>query len=280
MKAFSFAVLFLFGYCLPAQAALPLEQFLYEGKAIPFYTDSPNSEQQLFINLAKRDQLAERMASILNGALRMKTNIGVGFESCGNVNAFFSPQRRSIVICSEFIEMVAKTAYNDKDFMMKLPKKQFSKVINGLIWGVYFHELAHAVIHTNRVPITGREEDVADQFAVWFAVNYVDLNQNPIIMPTIWLWTRLAKERDIPMMSEDQRKRFMSNEHSLDEQRIYNMACWVLGTGSEGGAKTARFAGLPEERAQRCPGEYAQVDMGMKNHFKKYLKIKPLRGRW
>lgn len=72
----------------------------------------------------------------------------------------------------------------------------------------------------------------------------------------------------------------MSNEHSLDEQRIYNMACWGLGTGLNGGAKTAQFAGLPNERAQRCPAEYAQVNMGMKNHFKKYFKVLPLRGAW
>jgi hypothetical protein len=95
--------------------------------------------------------------------------------------------------------------------------------------GLFFHELAHAIIHTNNVPVTGREEDVAEQFAVWYAVNFVDLSQNPIVMPTIWFWLRLAKERDIPSMSEQERRSFMSNECSLDEQRIYNMACWERG---------------------------------------------------
>ena len=267
-------------FCLCAGAAVPFEQLLYKGKAVPFYNDSPNPEQQKLLDGVKSGHLAERMASLVNSSLLVKSDIGVGFASCGQVNAFFSPERRAVVICSEFIEMVVKTAYNDKDFMMKLPREQFAKVIDGLLWGIYFHELGHALIHTNNVPITGREEDVADQFAVWFAVNFVDLNQTPIIMPTIWLWSRMAQERSIPNMTEDQRKSFMSNEHSLDEQRIYNMACWVLGTGSEGGAKTAAFAKLPEQRAQRCPGEYAQVDLGMKNRFKKYFKVKPLRGKW
>ena len=267
-------------FCLSARAAIPFEQLLYKGPAIPFCGDSSNPEQQRLIEGIKRAQLAERMASLVSASLLLKNDIGVGFESCGQVNAFFSPQRRAIVICFEFAEMMARTAFNDKDFMMKLPRDQFGKVIDGLMWGIFFHELAHAVIHTNNVPVTGREEDVADQFAVWFAVNFVDLNHNPIIMPTIWFWSRLAKERDLPSMSEQERRSFMSNEHSLDEQRIYNMACWVLGTGSEGGAKTAQFAGLPNERAQRCPGEYAQVDRGMKSHFKKYFKVLPLRGAW
>lgn len=267
-------------FCLSAHAAIPLEQLLYKGRAVPFYNDSNNPEQQKYIDGIKDAHLAERMASLVSGSLMMKSDIGVGFESCGQVNAFFNPQRRAIVICSEFVEMMAKTAHNDKDFMMKLPRDQFGKVIDGLIWGIFFHELAHAIIHTNKVPVTGREEDVADQFAVWYAVNFVDLNQNPIVMPTIWFWSRLARERDIPSMTVQERRSFMSNEHSLDEQRIYNMACWVLGTGSAGGAKTAQFAGLPNERAQRCHGEYAQVDMGMKSHFKKYFKVKPLRGAW
>ncbi len=269
-----------FFFCLSAQAALPFEQLLYEGKAVPFYSDSPDPEQQKFIELTKKWNLAERMAGLVNSSLRIKGDIGVGFESCNQVNAFFSPQRRTIVICSEFLEMVFKTAYNDHEFMRKLPPEQITKALVGLLWGIYFHELAHAIIHTNHVPVTGREEDVADQFAVWYAVNFVNLNQLPIVMPSIWLWSRMAKERSIPTMTEDQRKSFLSNEHSLDEQRIYNMACWVLGTGSAGGAKTARFAGLPETRAQRCPGEYAQVDRGMRNHFKKYFKSKPLRGSW
>jgi hypothetical protein len=267
-------------FCLSAHAALPFEQLLYKGRAVPFYNDSNNPEQQKYIDGIRSSRLAERMANLVSGSLMMKSDIGVGFESCGQVNAFFNPQRRVIVICTEFIDMMAKTAFNDKEFMMKLPREQFGKVIDGLIWGIFFHELAHAIIHTNNVPVTGREEDVADQFAVWYAVNFVDLSQTPIVMPTIWFWSRLAKERDIPSMTEQERRSFMSNEHSLDEQRIYNMACWVLGTGSEGGAKTAQFAGLPNERAQRCPGEYAQVDMGMRNHFKKYFKVRPLRGAW
>lgn len=267
-------------FCLSTHAAIPFEQLLYKGRAVSFYNDSHNPEQQKYIEGIKRTHLAERMATLVNGALMMKSDIGVEFESCGRINAFFSPQRRTIVICSEFIEMMIKTARNDNELMMKLPREQFVKGMDGLIWGIFLHELAHAIIHTNNVPVTGREEDVADQFAVWYAVNFVDLNQTPIVMPTIWFWSRLAKERDIPSMTEPERRSFMSNEHSLDEQRIYNMACWVLGTGSASGAKTAQFAGLPNERAQRCTGEYAQVDMGLRSLFKKYFKVKPLRGAW
>jgi Putative metallopeptidase len=280
MRAFIAVIFLLCGWCIPAQAALPLEQLLFTGRAIPFYNAPTNLDHQPIAEAVRRSQLAERMATIVNSALRIRTNLGVGFESCGVVNAFFNPQRGSITICYEFIEMVAKTAAKDQDFMMKLPREQFAKVIDGLLWGVYFHELGHAVIHINRVPVTGREEDVADQFSLWIAANFVDLSKTPIVMPTIWMWKRLAKENDIPTMTAEQRKSFLANEHSLDEQRVYNLACWIYGTGTEVGAKTAGFAGLPQERARRCSGEYAQLDASMRSHFKKYFKVPPLSGRW
>ena len=268
------------GLCLTARAALPFEQLLYKGRAVPFYGEASSPDQQKYIDILRGSHLAERQAYLVNSSLHLKSDIGVGFESCGQVNALFDRQKHSIIICYEFVDMVVKTAYDDKDGLMKLPKEQFSKVIDGLMWGVFLHELGHALIHTNNVPVTGREEDVADQFSVWFAVNFLDLNKTPVISPKIWLWSRLAQARNIPTMTEDERRRFMSNEHSLDEQRIYNLACWALGTGSEGGAKTAAYARLPEERAQRCPAEYAQVDFAMKSLFKKYFKVKPLRGSW
>ena len=267
-------------FCLSSYAAIPFEQLLYKGQAIPFYNDSNNPDLQKYINGLKTSQMAERMASLVNSSLFLKSDIGVGIESCGQVNAFFSPQRHAILICAEFIDLMVKTARDDTDFMMKLPKEQFVKGIDGLLWGIFLHELGHAVISTNKVPITGREEDVADQFSVWYAVNFIDITKTPIVMPTIWFWSRLAKARDIPSMSEQQRRSFMSDTHSLDEQRIYNMACWVLGTGSNAGAKIAQFSGLPAERAQRCPSEYDQVDRGMRSDFKKFFKARPLRGTW
>lgn len=116
-----FFISMLFG--LTAHAALPFEQLLYKGKAVPFYNDSINPDQQKYIDAVRSSDLAERMSSLVSNSLRLKSNIGIGFESCGRINAFFNPQRRVIVICSEFIDMIAKTAFNDKSFMMKLPKE-------------------------------------------------------------------------------------------------------------------------------------------------------------
>lgn len=269
-----------FAFAGASHAALPFEQLLYKGKAIPFYNEPTNPQHKLYFDGITGSRLAERMADLVSASLMLKSDIGIGFEPCGQANAFFSPQRRSIIICVEFIDLVVKTASDDKDFMMKLPKQQFAQIIDGLIWGIFFHELAHAVISTNNVPITGREEDVADQFAVWFSINFLDQARNPIVVPQIWFWSRLASTRSIPSMNEQQLRSFMADEHSLDAQRIYNMACWYAGTGTDDSRRAAEATGLPPERLQRCSSEYAKLDQGMKNQFKKFFKLRPLRGAW
>lgn len=265
--------------CAAANAASPIDMLLDKGRAVPFYGSAGAESSGMLLDVLKRSQLAERMATLVNASLYLRQDLQVGFESCGQVNAFFNRQRSAIIMCTEFLEMAGKLAAADGS-MMKLPRDQFAKVIDGLVWGVFFHELGHAVVHINRVPVTGREEDVADQFSAWYAMNFLDLSRTPVITPTIWLWMRMAKTRDIPTMSDEQRKAFLANEHSLDDQRVYNIACLALGSGSEGGKGAAKLAQLPEQRAERCADEYAQADFAMKKLFKRYFKIKPRSGHW
>lgn len=266
--------------CIQAHARVPFEERLYTGTATPFYGSAADSELQPVLDAVKRAQLAERMATMVNASLRLKTNLGVGFASCGRPNAFFDRSRRAVVICLEFIQMIGATAKNDTEFMMKLPREQFARGIDGLLLSAYFHELAHAVIYINQVPVTGREEDVADQFSVWFAMTFFDPKKTPVVTPAIWFWSRMAKERSIIALSEDDRRRFLADEHSLDDQRVYNMACLLHGMNPEVAAKSSLFVQLPEERASRCRGEYLQAEYSMQHSFKKFIKVKPLRGAW
>ncbi|MDP1680655.1 MAG: DUF4344 domain-containing metallopeptidase, partial [Burkholderiales bacterium] len=213
-----------------------------------------------------------RMAQVTTASVRLRQNLGVGFESCGKANAFFSPQRSAIVFCLEMIELMAAQAKADTEIAMKLDRIEFAKTIDGAIWGIFFHELGHAVIGVNRVPITGREEDVADQFAVYYAVNFIEPRDIPVVLPTIWFFQMLAKSSNVTSANQDQIKRLMSDEHSLSDQRIYNLACWAYGANSARGATAANFVKLPKERGARCPSEYATLDYGIKARFKKYFK--------
>lgn len=273
------ALRFILSVCLmvcfmPAFALgpIPFEEFLYKGRAFPFYGDTKTQQQTQLLEFLKESKLAERMAQLTQGTTRLRHDLNIGFESCGNPNAFFDHNRSAIVFCVEMLELIAGQAKTDTEVAAKWNREQFARNIDGVIWGIFFHELGHAVISINRVAITGREEDVADQFAVYYAVNFVELRNISVVLPTIWFFNRLSKSSTIVAANQDDIKRLMADEHSLSEQRIYNLACWALGSNSKRGAFAADFVKLPKERAERCPGEYATLDYGIKSRFKKYFK--------
>lgn len=241
---------------------------------MPFYGETKTEKQQQLMDVVKRTQLAERMARLVNGTTHLHSNLGVGFDSCGQANAFFDPQRSAVVVCVEMLELMVNLARSDPE-LMKADRASFSRVIDGAVWGIFFHELGHALIGVNRIAITGREEDVADQFAVYYATNFIEPQGVPVVQPTIWLFSQMSKRVDIASADQDTIKRLMSNEHSLDQQRIYNLACWALGANASRGYASAQYVGLPQDRANRCSGEFASLDRGVKKQFQKFLKVRP-----
>lgn len=255
-----------------ALGPIPFEELLYKGRAVPFYGDTQTAEQAQILEAIKQSKLAERMAQLTQGTTRLRRDLGIGFESCGNPNAFFDPNRSTIIFCVEMIEFMVAQARSDTEVAMKWSREEFARTIDGAIWGIFFHELGHAVMGINRVAITGREEDVADQFAVYYAVNFVEARNVSVVLPTIWFFNRLAKSSTITSPNQNDIKRLMADEHSLNEQRIYNLACWALGSNIKRGAFAANFVGLPQKRGAQCTEEYSKLDYGMRSRFKKYFK--------
>lgn len=255
-----------------AQSQLPFAELLWKGQAVPFYGTANTAQQEQILDAIKKSNLAERMAQVVNGSVRLHHNLNVGFTSCGYANAFFDRQKSAVVFCLEMVELIAGLAKDDNEIAMKLDRNEFAKTIDGAIWGIFFHELGHAIIGVNNVPITGREEDVADQFAVFYSVYFVEPRNIPVILPTVWLFRLMAKKSDVASANQDQLKRLMADEHSLDSQRIYNMACWAYGANPQRGAIAANFVGLPKERGDRCSNEWQTMDYGLRSRFKKYLK--------
>lgn len=254
-----------------AQPQIPFAELLWKGQAIPFYGRAANPFQSQLLDALKTNQQAERWARIINGSIRLKTNLGIGFNTCGQPNAFYNPQNGSITVCLELVEFIAELAKKDQA-AMNLDRASFAKLFDGAIWGVLFHELAHAVIAIDGIAITGREEDVADQFAAYFAVNFIEPQNVPVILPTIWFFGSMAQSRDLSTIDQTALKALLSDEHSLDLQRVYNLACWAYGGNPQRGQEAVDAIGMPKERLARCPGEWATLSNGIHNRFKKVLK--------
>jgi hypothetical protein len=141
------------------------------------------------------------------------------------------------------------------DFQKQRGEEFAINVAVGALTFVLFHELGHALVDIYRLPITGRAEDVADQIATYLALNGVGKEAPLILNGGVWFFGR----KQALFYS----KQHYGDEHSLSEQRKYNIVCWAYGKNPRELGKWAQSHGLPSARAPKCPGEYAQLDRAM-----------------
>lgn len=120
------------------------------------------------------------------------------------------------------------------------------------VLGIFYHELGHAVIDIEQVPIFGQEEDAADVFSIFLIDALFDEEAATDLAydASLGFWGEvLARETDGYDMS-------WWGVHGPDEQRFYNTVCLFYGANPDERETFAEDMELPEDRAETCPDEY------------------------
>lgn len=190
-------------------------------------------------------KIFDRLVAALNTILILPKDIDVHFEQCGQINAFYIPGERRIAMCYELFGQFAEIFGGDDEEELGI------EIINAAVF-TFFHELGHALIHVLDIPITGREEDAADDLAALIALNMGEDGED-IVLSALSHFASMADEHE---SSADELAFW--DEHSLDGQRAYNMACIIYGSNPEKFEDMVGDEGLPEARAERCPDEFKQ----------------------
>lgn len=124
--------------------------------------------------------------------------------------------------------------------------------VDANILGIFYHELGHAVIDIEGVPIFGQEEDAADVFSIFLIDAFWEEEDaealayhtaNGFWAEAIW---RDSEEDTIAWW----------DTHSPDERRFYNTVCLFYGANPDARDNFAKDLDLPEERAESCGEEY------------------------
>ena len=124
------------------------------------------------------------------------------------------------------------------------------------ILSVFYHELGHAIIATEQLPVFGQEEDAADIFSALMITYFFD-DETAV---------QLGGEAALGFWREAQARRQQTDEiawwgvHGIDEQRFYTTVCILYGADPDNRQDFAHSLGLPEERAETCPEEFEQAD--------------------
>jgi hypothetical protein len=214
-------------------------------------------------NLRQSGEL-EVIADELNAALSIPEDVTITFKECGEVNAYWQPQTRSINMCYELMEYFAQTFKNNAQ-----TEEELERIVGDATAFTFFHELGHGLVDILQLPATGKEEDAVDQLST-FVLLTTDQREGgrTVLSGAQWFWNNFQATRESGAAIE---KLNWADEHSMDGARAFNIMCWTYGSDPQ------RYTGLvnaplPEARAVRCPTEYNKLSRAWLNLLKPYLK--------
>lgn len=222
-----------------------------------FTTNYGETENRILTEMRQslvEGQFLEQLAGALNDELNLPHRIDLAMGECGQANAFYQPEEYRIILCYELLVQVAIDLARSGQ-----TEEEQERLIGGTIVFVFLHELGHALIHVLDLPITGREEDAADQLATVVLVDGSEEGEDAAASAAVWFY-RSSKETRLNRLA-------FADEHSLGKQRYFNILCWIYGQDPDTHPDLIGPKILPPDRAERCPGEYQR----MANSWEKLL---------
>jgi hypothetical protein len=222
------------------------------------YIPPKNPAHEPVSRLLKERQVLEKFKEFLS-PLRLPRALRLKLEGCdGESNAWYEDD--AITVCYEYMDDILRNA------PQQTTPAGVTRVdaIIGPTLEVFLHEVAHAVFDYLSVPVLGREEDAADQFAAYLLLQFAKSDARRLIAGVAYTYQLDASKPST-------KKNPFSDEHGLPAQRFYNVLCMAYGADSKLFADLVEKGYLPKERAEGCDGEYEQVARAMDKLIRPYI---------
>jgi hypothetical protein len=215
------------------------------------YIQPKNPDHQEISRLLKEQKVLEKFKGLLS-PLRLPRALLLRIEGCEGIsNAWYGDD--TVTVCYEYFS----------DILRNAPKEATPAgvtrmdAIVGPTLEVFLHEVGHAVFDYLDVPILGREEDAADQFAAYLLLQFASTDARRLI-------AGVAYSYNIDATVPSLKKNPYADEHGLPAQRFYNVLCMAYGADPKLFGDLVEKGYLPNERAEGCGDEYTQVALAMK----------------
>jgi hypothetical protein len=250
---------------LPAQPDAAPEDDDWPGEMVPTYEDATSPEAIAGRDLMQPAHLLEDLADSINESLKLPFDIALKGTQCDDANAYWDPNDNSVTICYEdatdALDIYTKAGDSDPG----------ASALNAEI-ATFYHETGHMVISLYDLPITGREEDVADQLSAYILLTPgPDGKADPESVEAVKDFAREFNgysEQKAGEIDDDQ----LAGGHSLDKTRMYNLRCWVYGSDPESNGDLVGDGLLPRGRADLCEDEFTKMSSSWDTLLEPYLK--------
>lgn len=273
----------------PGAAAGPA---LGEHRFVLSFEPSAIREIGLIRSKFQKDGIFAEILDELADQIALPVDIPITFTDCGGPNAFWSPNDQAITFCYELVALYNETYQHIEGQEGDLFRwADQDAVLTGTTLFVLLHELGHGLTALYDLPITGREEDAVDQFAALTLIGADEPGDSFEERPSRIALLGAYFFKQLSRAPESFTRDIFSNEHSLGQQRYFDVMCLVLGSDIDVYApiltpgmvmvfdtvdknpddfdqdkvmdwleKTDALNILPAARALRCPQEFARYD--------------------
>jgi hypothetical protein len=228
------------------------------------YEEPHSADLQPVYELTMRRRPLQKIQEIFS-PLRLPVDLIVKTKECGISNAWY--QRPTITLCYEYLRDLHQTAPKETSPEGITPMD----AMEGQFLYTASHEMGHAVFDLLDVPLFGRPEDDADQFAAHVLVRIGKNDARQLIEGAAYLYKDYVKNPTITVPVTA-----FADVHGAPMQRMYNLLCLAYGANPDEFSDVVDKGYLPKSRVPACRVEWDEVDFAFHKLIYPYIDQKLL----
>jgi hypothetical protein len=224
------------------------------------YVPPKNPAFQPIYDALKQRQALEKLQQIFS-PFRLPFDMTLKTTECGMSNAWY--QRPTLTICYEYLDDVRKNTPQETTPAGIIP----IDAVLGQFFYVVAHEMGHAMFDALNVPLFGRPEDAADQFASYLMLHLGSREDaHRLISGAAYTY-----KNDIEGTKVTAPITAFADVHGAPVQRFYNLLCMAYGADPQTFGDLVQRGYLPQARARSCHNEYGELNFAFQQLIKPYL---------
>jgi hypothetical protein len=228
------------------------------------YQEPEHEQVRPFRDMLIQRRPLEKVQEIFS-PLRLPMDLTVRMKECGISNAWY--RRPDITICYEYLRDLVQTTPNRTSPDGITP----ADAIVGQFLFTAAHEMGHAVFDFLDIPLFGRPEDDADQFAAHTVIRIGKGDARYLIGGAAYLYNEYVNNPTVTVPVSA-----FADVHGAPVQRLYNLLCLAYGADPNAFSYVVDRGHLPKSRVPDCKTEWGEVDFAFHRLIQPFVDQKLL----
>ena len=239
------------------------------------YVPPKNPAHQRIYQMIKDRHALETVQKIFSPFI-LPVDMVIRTVGCDGVaNAWYQRvgNQPTVSVCYEYLQEIWDTM--PKGDNVALPAGiVMADTVSGQLFFALAHELGHAMFDIFDVPVFGRQEDAADQFATYLMLQFGGDRAYKLIAGAAYGYHEYINDyKDKPRVTLPLAA--FSSDHGTPEERYFNLLCMAYGYDPK--LFAAVTDKLPETRASKCKFEYDEIKFAFRQVFSPHVDYQMVR---